>query len=81
MIIVDLYSSNHCSLCEKAKETLLIIQKEIPFVLKEIKIKETDQFYSNFKERIPVIFIEGKEVLSGKINEQEIRKYLTNKIL
>ncbi len=78
MIIVDLYSSHHCSLCEKAKEILLKLQKEIPFVLKEIKIKETDQFYSNFKQRIPVVFVEGKEVLSGKITEPELRKYLTN---
>ncbi len=77
MIIVDLYSSHHCSLCEKAKDILLKLQKEIPFVLKEIKIKETDQFYGNFKERIPVVFIDGKEVLSGIVSEPELRKNLT----
>lgn len=77
MIIVDLYSSHHCSLCEKARDILLKLQKEVPFVLKEIKIKETDQFYTNFKERIPVVFIDGKEALSGIISEPELRKNLT----
>ena len=57
MTLVEVYSKRDCRLCDVAKETLTRIQPRYPFELKLMMIEEGDAKYEEFKERVPVIFI------------------------
>lgn len=69
--LVELYSKDDCHLCDVAKEILLKVQKRQPFRLVEIKIQPGTDEYEQFKERIPVIFVNGKFAFQYHINEDE----------
>ena len=71
MITVEIYSKTDCHLCETAKETLHKISLDHPFEIREILIREVDENYEQFKERIPVIFINKKYAFQYRVREQE----------
>ena len=75
MILVHLYSKKDCHLCEVAKDTLLRVQMKHPFELVEVKIREGDDNYEQFKERIPVVTINNMFAFQYRVPEAEfIRK-------
>lgn len=71
MNIVELYSKDGCHLCDVAKEILLNIQQKHPFELKVVKIQEGDETFDRFKERIPVIYINGTFAFQFKVTERD----------
>ena len=71
MILVELYSKDDCHLCEVAKDTLKKIQIIHAFELCEIKIHEGDKVFEEFKNRIPVIHINGEFAFQIRITERE----------
>ena len=71
MIFVELYSKDDCHLCDKAKEVLLKVQLRYPFEFKEIKIHEGDQWYEQYKERIPVVHINKNFAFQYRVPEKE----------
>ena len=71
MILVELYSKDDCHLCEIAKKIVLTVQRGHPFEFKEKKILESDERYEEFKERIPVIYIDKKFAFQHRVTEQE----------
>lgn len=78
--LVELYSKDDCHLCEIAKEVLLKVQKHYPFKLVEIKIQPGTKEYNNFKERIPVIFINKEFAFQYKVSEAELIKKLADRV-
>ncbi|MBI1804585.1 MAG: glutaredoxin family protein [Ignavibacteriae bacterium] len=70
MILVELYSKHDCHLCDIAKDTLIKIQLREQFELREIKIREGDAFYNEFKERIPVVYINGEWAFQYHVPEE-----------
>ena len=80
MILVELYSKEDCYLCEIAKKTLKHIQKSHPFELKEIKIHEGGEYYDQFKERVPVIYINKGFAFQYHVPEQEFITKLKSSI-
>lgn len=75
---VWLYGKKDCHLCDLAKEILYRVQEEIPFELQEIDIESSKDLYARFKERIPVVFIDGKHAFTYKINEKKLRRILNS---
>jgi len=62
-------------LCDEAKAILLKTQQRFPFDLTEIDITRDARLYAEYKEQIPVIFIEGKKAFKYHIDEEKfIRK-------
>ena len=70
MILVELYSKEECHLCEIAKETLMQLQQKYPFELKEVKIREGDERYEEFRERIPVVYINNEFAFQYRVPER-----------
>jgi hypothetical protein len=60
---VTLYSKPGCLLCEELKADLLDMQREIGFLLLEQNIEENPQDFERFRYLIPVLDIEGGEML------------------
>jgi len=77
-IKVQLYGKRDCHLCFQAKEVLSRVRKEIPFDFQEIDIESSKDLYAEFKERIPVVFIGGKQAFMYKINEKRLKRMLTS---
>lgn len=78
MVNITIYSKNNCHLCDIAMETLLKIRKEFPFSLTEINIEKDKEIFEKYKYLIPVIEIEGKEVFTYRVNENELKKILSS---
>lgn len=52
------------------------VRREIPFELEERKIAPGDHFFEKFKEKVPVVFINGEEVFHYRVNKQALREKL-----
>ena len=71
MILVEVYSKDDCHLCDVALSTLERIRRSHPFELVVIKIQEGKEHFDEFKERIPVIFIDKKFAFQHRVQERE----------
>lgn len=76
MTSITIYTKKDCSLCDLAKDTLIKVQQEFPFSLKEIDIEKDKKVFEKYKHLIPVIEIDGKEVFTYRVNENELKKIL-----
>jgi glutaredoxin len=76
MVNVIIYSKKDCHLCDIAKETLLKVQQELPFLLNEIDIERDKTAFERYKYLIPVIEIDGEKVFNYRIDENELKKIL-----
>jgi glutaredoxin len=60
---VTLYSKPDCGLCEEVKADLLALQPQIAFGLHEVNIEQEPALFERFRYLIPVVDIEGGELL------------------
>ncbi len=77
MVTIRLYGKKDCHLCDLAKEVLHRIREEFPFEFQEIDIELSEDLFAEFKEKIPVVFIDGKQAFTYKINEKRLRRILS----
>lgn len=73
MNTVELYTTENCGLCREAKQILLKLQKEFPFRIEEQLLNEEHPKYKELVLSVPVIILNQKEQLSGRIEEQALR--------
>ncbi len=59
MTLIEVYSKRDCHLCDEMKRALEAARKDHPFDLREIILEEGMERYEEFKERVPVVFING----------------------
>lgn len=78
---VEIYSKPDCHLCDLAKATLLKVQQEIPFELQTIDITSDRKLFAEYKEQIPVIFVNNKKAFKFRVHDKELRKRLTRSAL
>ncbi len=76
MKTVTLISKDDCSLCDKAYDTLVSIQKEKPFHLRVRKIEPGTDDYEKYKEKIPVVLVEDSEVFYYRVKEDALKELL-----
>ncbi len=76
MKTVTLISKDDCSLCDKALEKLERIQKEKPFHLKVQKIEPGTDEYEKYKEKIPVVLVDDREMFYYRVNEGALKSML-----
>lgn len=76
MIRVELYGKRDCCLCEEAKATLLRVGRQVPFDLREIDIESSPELYETMKERIPLVFINGRLAFKFRVEEDALRRRL-----
>ena len=75
-IKVEIYSKPDCHLCGEAKSVLLAAQKKFFFNLIEIDITTDKVLFEEYKEQIPVIFINDRKAFKFRINEKELQRKL-----
>ncbi len=65
-----------CSLCETAKITVENVIQNYPAELKMIDIESDPQLFEKYKEKIPVVLINGVESFVYKVHEVTLQKKL-----
>ncbi|WP_254654715.1 glutaredoxin family protein [Bacillus sp. FJAT-27986] len=75
--IIHFYTKKNCPLCEEAKDLLKILQREMTFTLLEVDIYSNDKLLEQYGLMIPVVEISDQVIQYGRIDLDEIRRYLT----
>jgi glutaredoxin len=76
MTSVVLYGKAGCHLCEEARETVGEVRAERGFDLTEVDITADPRLHARYRERIPVIEIDGREELELVIDAEDLRERL-----
>ena len=77
-MLVTLYSSPGCHLCEQARALLLRVRADHDFELVERDITREEDLHRAYLERIPVITVDGEEWFDLIVSEQELRARLAS---
>ena len=71
MIEVVVYSKPECCLCDEVKAQLAKLQQTTRFDWVEVNILEEPWALEQFKEEIPVVFINGRKAFKFHLDENE----------
>ena len=75
---VTLYGKPGCHLCEEAREVVDQVRARRPFELEEVDITRDPALEALYRERIPVIAIDGREALELVIDMRELERCLAS---
>ena len=75
-IIIEILTKNDCCLCDDIKEVVSRVLPDYPAKLVMTDIESDPALYEKFKERIPVLKINGIERFVYKTNETTLRHKL-----
>ena len=75
---VTLYRADGCHLCESAQRVLAEVGAEVPFELEEIDITGDPALESAYRERIPVVEVDGQEAFTYFVHPDGLRRRLTH---
>jgi glutaredoxin len=78
MTRVTLYGKPGCHLCEEAKEVVDAVRAERAFELEEVDITRDAELESRYRERIPVVAIDGHEALELVIERSKLEERLAS---
>ena len=75
-IVIEILTKQDCFLCDEAKEVVNRVLPDYPARLVMTDIESDPILYEEFKERIPVIRINGEESFVYKTHEITLRHKL-----
>lgn len=73
---VTLYGAAGCHLCESARRVIERVRADVPFELEEIDITGDEELERRYRERIPVVLVDGEEVFTYFVHPQALRERL-----
>jgi len=74
MTLVTLYGKPGCHLCEEAREVVNRVRQQHSFELEEVDITLDPALEAQYRERIPVVAIDGQEALELVIEASELER-------
>ena len=78
MTRVTLYGKPGCHLCEQAQAVVAAVRTRHEFELEEVDITRDAALEALYRERIPVVAIDGQEALELVIEATELEKCLAS---
>ena len=69
---VTFYTKVGCHLCEEARDMLDDIAAQTEYELTEIDIRSNPEVFEEYRYRIPVIIIDNKTVIEGRIEFRDL---------
>ena len=76
MITIEVMTKKDCYLCDDAKEVIEQVIAEIPAEIKMTDIESDPELFERYKEKIPVVLINGEESFVFKVHPVTLRKKL-----
>ena len=71
-MVITLYDKPGCCLCDDARALLEDLAHDVDFELREVDIRDDPNVFARYRYRIPVIAINGREVLEGRIEAGDL---------
>jgi glutaredoxin len=73
---VVLYAARGCHLCERARATIEAVRQEIEFELREVDIAGDPALEARYRERLPVVEIDGRAEFAYHVGAASLRRAL-----
>lgn len=75
---ITLFTKNDCGLCHGVLFVIQKVRRRIPFELELVDIAAAgnETWHDAYKEDIPVVHLNGKEVFRHRIDEAKLRRLL-----
>jgi glutaredoxin len=74
--VVTIYRARGCHLCDSAQRVLAAVREEIPFRLVEVEIDGDPDLERTYRERIPVVAVDGEEAFTFFVHPDGLRRRL-----
>jgi glutaredoxin len=75
---LTLYRAAGCHLCESAQRVLARVRADVPFELEEIDITGDEELERRYRERIPVLLVDGEEAFTYFVHPDGLRRRLAS---
>jgi glutaredoxin len=76
MAKVTLYSKLDCPLCDEARTALERVRARAGFDLEELDIAADPALEHRYRERVPVVALDGEELFDFVVDEQALEQRL-----
>ena len=76
MITIEIMARKDCGLCDDAKTIIEQVIAEFPAEIKMTDIESDPELFKRYKEKIPVVLINGEESFVYKVHPITLRKKL-----
>lgn len=76
MRAVTLYHAPGCHLCESARRVLTQVRADVAFDLREVDISGDPELEGRYRERIPVVAVDGEEAFTYFVHPDGLRRRL-----
>jgi hypothetical protein len=73
---VRLYGAAGCHLCDAARRVVEQVRAETPFELEEVDITGDPVLERRYRERIPVVLVDGEEAFTYFVHPGALRRRL-----
>jgi len=73
---VTLYTKSECGPCREAAAMLRRISGKIHFELELVYIEVDSSAYANYRDRVPVVAVNGEEVAAAPLDEKRLASVL-----
>jgi glutaredoxin len=74
---VTLYSKPDCPLCDEARAALARVRSRVQFDLDEVDITSAPELEAAYRERIPVVAVDGEHVFDFHVDEPALEQRLS----
>ncbi len=75
-IIIEILTKQDCCLCDEAKAVVTEVIQGFPVTLKMTDIESEPNLFAQYKEKIPVVRINGEESFVYKVHPVTLKKKL-----
>ena len=73
---ITIYSKPGCHLCDRAKEVVERCRHHADFAWEEIDISQNPELLERYRNDIPVILLDGKEIARHVVRERKLLELL-----
>ncbi|MCI0614159.1 glutaredoxin family protein [bacterium] len=73
---IKILSKPDCHLCDVAKEAIQRVTKRLPIEIEVIDIEKDPELFNQYRNDIPVIFLDERKIFKHRVDEQKLKKIL-----
>ncbi len=73
---ITIYSKPECHLCDLAKDVIERCRKKVDFNLEVIDISQNPELFERYRNDIPVILLDGREIARHFVRERKLLELL-----
>jgi len=73
---ITIYSKPDCHLCDRAKEVVERCRSKADFTVEVIDISRNPELFERYRNDIPLILLDGKEIARHFVREHQLLKLL-----